>query len=214
MEIKKWHDIAQDKAEWRSCVVKQRPLHYERRDERRGQTADVGNGTADDSGGSVRRPAGRQQQRPTRVQPAQPAQQPSLDPLTTSLQQSEPQQSNRAHDAVADSETSLQAPTKTGSTASSSASSASSRTWNCKACGGSARDANDRAYSQSTLYAARAVTSRVADRTIAPGGPKQHVRGPYLTLFIVHAVSGLDGARLGFGDNLVHIQYATHKTRA
>ena len=29
------------------------------------------------------------------------------------------------------------------------------------------------------------------------------------TVFIVHTVSGLSGARLGVADNLVHIQYTT-----
>jgi len=68
---------------------------------------------------------------------------------------------------------------------------------------------------QSQLGEACAVASRVAGRTIVPGGPKQHVRDQYITLFIVCAVSGLDGARLGVGDNLVHIQLrTTSKTRA
>ena len=52
------------------------------------------------------------------------------------------------------------------------------------------------------------MASRVAGRTIVPGGPKQHVRDRYLTLFIVRAVSGIGGALLGVGDNLMHIQYA------
>ena len=42
-----------------------------------------------------------------------------------------------------------------------------------------------------------------------PGGPKQHVRDRYITLFIVQAVSEFVGARLGVGDNLMHIWYAT-----
>jgi len=59
------------------------------------------------------------------------------------------------------------------------------------------------------------VSFQVAGRTIVPGGPKQHVRDQYITLSILHAVSGLDRARLGFGDNLVHIQpRTTPKTRA
>jgi len=65
--------------------------------------------------------------------------------------------------------------------------------------------------SQSTLDEACAVASQVAGRTIVPGGQKQHVRDQHLTLLIVRAVSGLDGARLGFGDNL--IRYATHNVQ-
>jgi len=57
--------------------------------------------------------------------------------------------------------------------------------------------------------ARRGVRSGLSSRTIAPGGPKQHVRDQYLTLFIVRAVSGLVGARLGVGDNLMYIRYAT-----
>ena len=43
VDAEKWHDIAQDKAEWRtgSCINMQRPLRYERRDERRGKDAEV-----------------------------------------------------------------------------------------------------------------------------------------------------------------------------
>ena len=58
---------------------------------------------------------------------------------------------------------------------------------------------------QSTFDAVCAVASRVAGRTIVP--PK-HVRGRYIKLFVVRAESGLVGARLGGGDNLVHIRYA------
>jgi len=55
------------------------------------------------------------------------------------------------------------------------------------------------------------VASQVAGRTIVPGGPKRHVRDQYLTLFIVRAVSGLVGARLGVGDNLIrHAQRPRH----
>ena len=51
---------------------------------------------------------------------------------------------------------------------------------------------------------------QVAGRTIFHGGPKQHVRGRYITLFVVSAESGLVGALLGVGDNPIHIQCATH----
>jgi len=57
------------------------------------------------------------------------------------------------------------------------------------------------------------VASQVAGRTIVPGGAKQHVQGRFITLFIVRAESGLVGARLGVGDNLVHIQCATHNVQ-
>ena len=53
------------------------------------------------------------------------------------------------------------------------------------------------------------MASRAAGHTIVPGGSKQHVRDWYLTFFIVHAVSGLGGARFGVGDNLMHIRCAT-----
>ena len=62
---------------------------------------------------------------------------------------------------------------------------------------------------QTELNAACAVASRVAGRAIVPCGPNQHVRDEHLTVFIVHTVSGLLGARLGVADNLVNIQYAT-----
>ena len=48
---------------------------------------------------------------------------------------------------------------------------------------------------QIDLNAACAVASQVAGRTIVPGGPNQHVRNEHLTVFIVHTVSGLVGAR-------------------
>ena len=57
------------------------------------------------------------------------------------------------------------------------------------------------------------MASRVAGRTIVPGGPKQQVRGRYIMLFVVRAVSGLVGARTGVGDNLVHIQCVTHNVQ-
>jgi len=49
---------------------------------------------------------------------------------------------------------------------------------------------------QTELNAACAVASRLAGRTIIPGGPNQHVRDEHLTMFIVHTVSGLVEARL------------------
>jgi len=62
---------------------------------------------------------------------------------------------------------------------------------------------------QTELNAACAVASRLAGRTIIPGGPNKHVRDEHLTVFIVHTASGLVVARLGVADNLVNIQYAT-----
>ena len=44
---------------------------------------------------------------------------------------------------------------------------------------------------------------------IVPGGPKQHMRDRYITLFILQAVSGLVGARLGVEGSLMYIRYAT-----
>ena len=64
---------------------------------------------------------------------------------------------------------------------------------------------------QPELNAACAVASQVVGRTIIPRDPNQQalVRDEHLTVFIVHTVSGLVGARLGVTDNLVHVQYAT-----
>ena len=65
---------------------------------------------------------------------------------------------------------------------------------------------------QSTFDAALAVASQVAGRTIVfgvVGGPKQHVQGRFITLFIVSAEAGPEGALLGVGDILVHCTSST-----
>ena len=155
---------------------------------------------------------------PAYNQPSQPSQpsQFSLVPSTTSLHQSEQQQSNRAHDAVVDSEASPQP-------------SSNQNKEHCVIVGivdfipevelkvgwqtTTWRKRPHMFGTHSTFDAACAVASRVAGRTIVPGGPKQHVRDRHITLFIVHAVSALVGARLGVGGNLMHIRYATDKVQ-